>query len=101
MASACGAQSWMWARDIALKYKQLWQVEAIFRTMKSQLRTRPIFHRCEDTVRGHLFCSFPAVLLRDEPQRRLQAKQWKLQWAGVLRDLDQMQEIEACVQGKK
>jgi hypothetical protein len=34
------------ARELALKYKQLWMVEAVFRTAKSQLDTRPIFHKC-------------------------------------------------------
>ncbi len=88
------------AREVALKYKQLWQVEAIFRTMKSQLTTRPIFHKCDDTIRGHVFCSFLALLLRDELQRRLQAKHWQLEWDDVLRDLDQLQEIELRVQDK-
>jgi len=88
------------AREVALKYKQLWQVEAIFRTMKSQLATRPIFHKCDDTIRGHVFCSFLALLLRDELERRLQARQWQLEWADVLRDLDQLQEIELRVQNK-
>ncbi len=68
------------ARDVAIKYKQLWQVEAIFRTMKSQLTTRPIFHKCDDTIRGHVFCSFLALLLRDELQRRLQERKWQLEW---------------------
>jgi len=88
------------AREVALKYKQLWQVEAIFRTMKTQLTTRPIFHKCDDTIRGHVFCSFLALLLRDELQRRLQAKHWQLEWEDVLRDLDQLQEIELRVQDK-
>ncbi len=88
------------ARDVAIKYKQLWQVEAIFRTMKSQLTTRPIFHKCDDTIRGHVFCSFLALLLRDELQRRLQERKWQLEWADVLRDLDQLQEIELRVQDK-
>jgi hypothetical protein len=88
------------AREVALKYKQLWQVEAIFRTMKSQLTTRPIFHKCDDTIRGHVFCSFLALLLRDELQRRLAARGLKLEWADVLRDLDQLQEVELKVQNK-
>ena len=50
---------------VALKYKQLWTVEAIFRTMKSQLDTRPIFHKTDDTIRGHVFCSFLALVLRE------------------------------------
>ena len=53
------------ARELALKYKQLWTVEAIFRTMKSQLDTRPIFHKTDDTIRGHVFCSFLALVLRE------------------------------------
>ena len=50
--------------EVALKYKQLWMVEAVFRSMKSLLDTRPIFHKCDETIRGHVFCSFLALLLR-------------------------------------
>ena len=46
------------AREVALKYKQLWMVEEIFRSMKSLLETRPIYHQCDQTIRGHVFCSF-------------------------------------------
>jgi transposase len=88
------------AREVALKYKELWQVEAMFRTMKSQLATRPIFHKCDDTIRGHVFCSFLALLLRDELQRRLAQRSYTLEWADVIRDLDQLQEVELHVQGK-
>jgi len=41
---------------VALKYKQLWMVEDVFRSMKSLLDTRPIFHKCDETIRGHLWC---------------------------------------------
>jgi hypothetical protein len=33
------------AAEVALKYKQLWMVEELFRTSESLLATRPIFHR--------------------------------------------------------
>ena len=88
------------ARQLALKYKQLWQVEAIFRTMKTQLATRPIFHKCNDTIRGHVFCSFLALLLRHELHTRLEQRGWKLEWADVIRDLDRLQEVEVQLQGK-
>jgi hypothetical protein len=89
------------AREVALKYKQLWTVEAIFRTMKSQLDTRPIFHKTDDTIRGHVFCSFLALVLRKALQDRLGAKgQAELEWAHILDDLDGLQEIELTVQGK-
>lgn len=89
------------AREVALKYKELWQVEAMFRSMKSLLATRPIYHKCDDTIRGHVFCTFLALLLRDELQRRFAACGYPLEWADVIRDLDQLQEIELHVQGKR
>ena len=88
------------ARELALKYKQLWQVEAIFRTMKSQLATRPIFHKRDDTIRGHVFCTFLALLLRYELEVRLQQRNWGLAWDDVIRDLDRLQEIELALEGK-
>jgi hypothetical protein len=88
------------ARELALKYKQLWLVEAIFRTAKSQLDTRPIFHKCDDTIRGHVFCSFLALLLRVELEERLARQDWKLEWADIVHDLDRLQAIDLNVNGK-
>ena len=67
------------AREVALKYKQLWMVEDVFRSMKSLLDTRPVFHKCDETIRGHVFCSFLALLLRKQLQDRLARKKWKLE----------------------
>jgi hypothetical protein len=88
------------AREVALKYKQLWMVEDIFRSMKSLLETRPIYHQCDETIRGHVFCSFLALVLRKELQDRLERKGWNLEWADVIRDLDRLQEIEMSIEGK-
>ena len=89
------------AAQVALKYKQLWTVEAIFRTMKSQLHTRPIFHKTDDTIRGHVFCSFLALVLRKALQDRLEAAgHGHLEWDHVIDDLAGLQEIELHVQGK-
>src|SRR5258708_24821945 len=88
------------AREVALKYKQLWMVEDIFRSMKSLLETRPIYHKCDETIRGHVFCSFLALVLRKELQDRLERKGWSLEWADVIRDLDRLQEIEMSIDGK-
>ncbi len=86
--------------EVALKYKQLWMVEEVFRSMKSLLDTRPIFHRCDETIRGHVFCSFLALLLRRELEDRLARKEWKLEWADVIRDLDNLVEMEVSINGK-
>jgi transposase len=87
-------------REVALKYKQLWMVEAVFRSMKSLLDTRPIFHKCDETIRGHVFCSFLALLLRKELEDRLARKEWKLEWADVIRDLDNLIAMEVTISGK-
>ena len=84
-----------------MKYKQLWMVEAIFRSMKSLLETRPIFHKCDDTIRGHVFCSFLALLLCKELQDRLAKKGLALEWADVIGELDNLVEMDLCVSGKE
>ncbi len=60
------------AAEVALQYKWLWMVESYFRLCKSLLQIRPIYHKCDETLRGHVFCSFLAMVLRQEnvpPQR--------------------------------
>jgi hypothetical protein len=86
--------------EVALKYKQLWMVEDVFRSMKSLLDTRPIYHKCDETIRGHVFCSFLALLLRKELEDRFVRKEWKLEWADVIRDLGNIVEMEVAISGK-
>ncbi len=88
------------AEEIALKYKQLWMVEDIFRTMKSILDTRPIYHKCTETIRGHVFCSFLALCLRKELATRLATAGSKLEWNDIVRDLAEIQEMHTVFSGK-
>ena len=90
----------MTADEVATQYKMLWMVETIFRTMKSAIDTRPIFHKVDDTIRGHVFCSFLAILLRRELERRLEKQGHSFEWNDVLRDLDSVEEVTARVSGK-
>jgi transposase len=87
--------------QVALKYKQLWMVERIFRSAKSLLGTRPVFHRRDETIRGHVFCSFLALVLMKALMDRLEAKGHHLEWADVIRDLDRLKEIEIEQDGKR
>jgi len=86
---------------IALAYKELWMVEDMFRTMKTILETRPIFHKRDETIRGHVFCSFLALLLRRALEQRLKEKGEAWEWSEILRGLDNLQEVEALFQGKR
>jgi hypothetical protein len=87
--------------EVALQYKRLWMVEAWFRSCKSLLQTRPIFHRCDETIRGHVFCSFLALVLRQELESRLGALGHEFEWADVIQDLDRLQVVELEQDGKR
>ena len=90
------------AKNVALKYKQLWMVERAFRDMKSVLDTRPVFHQRDETIRGHVFCSFLSLALRKELYRRLEAAGHPcLEWADIKQDLEALQEIRIEDNGKK
>ena len=89
------------AEEVALKYKQLWMVENVFRSMKSVLDTRPIWHKCDETIRGHVFCSFLAMVLIKTIQDSLDDRGYNEEWAHVIRDLDRLEEVEVEASGKK
>ena len=57
------------AREVAMKYKQLWTVEQLFRSAKTLLATRPVYHKYDRTIRGHVFCSFLALVFAQSPAR--------------------------------
>jgi transposase len=87
--------------DVALQFKRLWMVEHWFRSCKTLLSTRPIYHKCDATIRGHVFCSFLALVLRQELQSRLEAQGEDVEWADVIRDVDELQVVEVEQDGKR
>jgi hypothetical protein len=89
------------AETVAHVYKALWTVEDIFRTTKSILETRPIYHKRDETIRGHMFCSFLALLLKAELERRMKFADLEREWAQVLRGLEALQQAEATFQQKR
>jgi transposase len=88
------------AEQVALKYKELWQVEQVFRDVKSVLETRPIYHQKDENIRGHVFCSFLALVLRKELDRRLEEAGHNFEWADIKQDLKALQEVQIEDKGK-
>ena len=82
-------------------YKALWTVEEIFRTTKSILETRPIYHKRDVTIRGHVFCSFLALLLKQELESRMKHADLQWEWKEIIRGLDALQQVEANFQGRR
>lgn len=88
------------AEEVALKYKELWQVEQVFRDIKSVLETRPIYHQRDETIRGHVFCSFLALILKKELDRRVEKLRYCFEWSDIKQDLKSLQKIVIQDNGK-
>jgi transposase len=89
------------AAQVALKYKELWRVERVFRDVKSLIDTRPVFHRHDRTIRGHVFCSFLALILRKELDRHLDAAGHQFEWAEIKQDLKALQTVTVTENDKQ
>ncbi len=75
-----------------IRYRDLLQVEALFRVAKASFDTRPIFHQSDAAIRGHVFCSFLALTLAKELTRLCEEKGIKPEWQPLLNDLDRLQQ---------
>src|SRR5215211_7658433 len=83
-----------------LRYRDLIHVEQLFRTAKALMRTRPIYHWSDAAIRGHVFCSFLALILRKELDERCRKVGFRPEWGDVLRDLDRLQHATIESAGK-
>ena len=84
-----------------LRYRELLAVETLFRKTKGVLRTRPIYHSSDAAIRGHVFCSFLALVLQKELDSLCRAKGVEVEWADLIRDLDRLQEATIEKDGKR
>jgi transposase len=84
-----------------LRYRELLAVETLFRKTKGILRTRPIYHSSDAAIRGHVFCSFLALVLQKELDSLCRTKGVTVEWADLIRDLDRLQEATIDKDGKR
>src|SRR5258708_7415543 len=90
-----------------LRYKQLWTVEQTFKTEKHLFATRPIFHKLDETIRGHVACSFLALVLKVELEERIDGPKRTVSgprrgaWPEILADLDSLTETLIEQDGKR
>jgi len=73
--------------EVALAYKGLWQVEEAFRTLKTPLELRPIYHWSESRVRGHVMVCFLAFIMRQHLRLKLKGMGWEGSFSGLLEAL--------------
>ena len=83
-----------------IRYRDLLEVEALFRAAKASFDTRPIFHQADAAIRGHVFCSFLALTLAKELNRLCGARGFQPEWQKLLNDLDRLQQATIEKGGK-
>lgn len=89
------------ALQAMLRYRDLLRVEQLMRQIKAVLATRPIYHSSDAAIRGHVFCSFLALVWARELEGRLDRHGIVAEWGNILRDLDRLQEITLEQDGKR
>jgi transposase len=89
------------ALQVVLRYRNLLAVEDAFKTAKALLATRPIFHKTDAGIRGHVFCTFLALVLRKELFDRLAVRHSRLEWQRIVDDLADLSEIEIEQDGRR
>jgi hypothetical protein len=77
-----------------LQYMQLIEIEAVFRTLKSELNLRPIFHRIQSRVEAHILIAFLAYCLWVCLKQKLRSLGGSLTPAQVLHTLKQILMVE-------
>ena len=79
------------------RYVQLTQIEAVFRSLKSELGIRPIYHRLETRVDAHILIAFLAYCLQVTLKNRLQIHAPGLTPTAVLEKLGTIQMIDVWI----
>jgi transposase len=83
------------ALAVVLRYRNLLAVEQSFLAAKALLATRPVFHRTDAAIRGHIGCTFLALLLRKELLDRLVAHRAPMpEWQHIIDDLLDLSVVE-------
>ena len=87
-----GDPSVLWAR-----YVQLTQIESVFRSLKSELGIRPIYHQLEHRTDAHILIAFLAYCLQITLKQRLLLHAPGLTPTAVLEKLAEIQMIDIWI----
>ena len=82
------------AADLWKKYIQLTEVEAAFRTLKSELAIRPLFHQLEKRVKAHVLVAFLGYALLVTLKHLLKRSASEFSPAKVLKTLSELHSVD-------
>ena len=84
----------MTAVEAVAAYKGLSEVERAFRCLKDVIRMRPVYHRTEERVRGHIFVAALAFLLKRALDKKLKAQGSQMSGEAALQALRTLSVVE-------
>ncbi|MEW6041615.1 MAG: IS1634 family transposase [Elusimicrobiota bacterium] len=82
--------------DLWKTYIMLTNLESVFRSLKSELGLRPVFHRNDGRVEGHLFITVLAYQTVQMIRYRLNLSNINISWAGLRTILGRQMRITSC-----
>ena len=86
-------------KEVVIAYKDLWQVERAFRTLKNELEMGPIYHYTERRIRAHIFICFLALVLRVTLQKAFKDINKTISLSKVMNDIKKIKAIKLNIQG--
>ncbi len=88
--------------QVVERYKDLWQIEAAFRSLKSELEVGPIYHFKDRRIRAHIMICFLAFCMRVALYKKLKIyfKKESFSFTSLIRDLGALQAINLSIKDK-
>jgi len=81
------------SNEVIFAYSNLWVVEKAFRISKTDLKTRPIYHRKNHRIKAHICICFMAYTLYKELERRLILNKTKISIETAIKEIKDILQI--------
>ena len=88
------------AGELVSRYRDLWQCESGFPSLKSELELQPLFHWKERRIRSHVFICFMALILKNMLLKKMREIDSQVSYLNVLRDLKRLRAMTIKIHKK-
>ena len=79
--------------EIIESYKDLWQIEAAFRQLKSEIDVGPVYHWKDRRIKAHVMICFLSLMLRTILNKKLKEKYKDASYKDSLKDLKELRAV--------
>jgi transposase len=87
--------------EVATTYKSLWQIERAFRKLKTTIELRPMYHRKEYRISGHIMLCFLALVMQLHFQKKLKESGSGYGYTETIRALKQVNAVKLKVENRE